>query len=264
MTPVPLCPTCTSLATAGGLARLPTRCQDCDALVPGPGCPVRASEAPGRDGRTPWGPERPQGPWTGTRSPDSRVRVWTAPVAPAEASPAPRSPLDLAGRLARVAEDPELVRVRTLLAELRPDAPDPLEPPPVERPGPPALVVVRDGTPPWDRLPAGLGGAWREVVLLRDPGELASEVLRRLATLPPDARAVLRWLRAHARLVAGLRGLYVDCGMAFAGAEQQGLWGQDLGARRDGAAPYGRRLVLRSAVVWSTPGLDIARGCAAP
>jgi hypothetical protein len=125
-------------------------------------------------------------------------------------------------------------------------------------------VVVRDGTPPWDRLPAGLGGAWREVLEMRDPGELASQVLRRLATLPADARAVLRWLRAHARLVAGLRGLYVDAGMAFAGAEQQGLWGRDLGARRDGAAPYGRRLVLRAAGVWGASGLDIAGGCAAP
>jgi hypothetical protein len=151
-----------------------------------------------------------------------------------------------------VAEDPELVRVRTLLAELRPDAPDPLEPPPVERPGPPALVVVRDGTPPWDRLPAGLGGAWREVLELRDPGELASQVLRRLAGLPADARAVLRWLRAQARLTQGLRGLYVDVGTAFAGEAQRAAW-ESLTARRLGAAAHGRTLVLGAQRVWWAP-----------
>lgn len=246
---VPLCPTCTHLALAGSLALLPTRCPACDALTPGQDGPARAPEGLGMAAGTPWGPERPLGPWRGQRV-DLRVRVWTAP---AEPPPTPRSPLDRAGAQARVAEDPELVRVRTLLAELRPDSPDPLEPPPVERPGPAALVVVRDTAPPWDRLPAGLGSGWREVLELRSPAEAASEVLRRLATLPADARAVLRWLRSYARLAQGLRGLYVDVGDAFAGEGQREAWTESLTARRLGAAAHGRTLVLGAQRVWWTP-----------
>ena len=105
------------------------------------------------------------------------------------------------------------------------------------------------------RYRAGIGNAIVRRASIREQAERLVETglqpaqVRELADLPPDARAVLRWLRRHGSLAEGLRGLYVDVGMAFASVEQSAAWA-DLGARREGAPIHGRRLVLAAATAW--------------
>lgn len=173
-------------------------------------------------------------------------RVWrAAPDAPAP----PAAPLARQGAAATAlhVDDPEIERVRLLLAALRPDCADPWSPPvaPVELT--PAGPAPRDPSAAWGGVPRGLfgGGAARQEAQQR----CVAEVLGELAALPADAAAVLRWLREHATLAAGLRGLYADVGLAFASDEQAAAWA-DLGARREGAPAWGRRLVLRAAEAW--------------
>jgi hypothetical protein len=182
--------------------------------------------------------------------PHSRARdgrVWrAAPDAPA----APAAPLARQGAAATAlhVDDPELVRVRGLLADLRPDAADPWAPPAAPAETTPVGAMPRDPTAGWGGVPRGLfggAGAAREAAQQR----CAAEVLAELAELPADAAAVLRWLRERATLAAGLRGLYADVGVAFASDVQAAAWG-DLGARREGAPAWGRRLVLRAAETW--------------
>jgi len=181
--------------------------------------------------------------------PHSRARdgrVWRAAD---DAPTAPAAPLARQGAAATAlhVDDLELVRVRLLLAALRPDCADPWAPPvaPVETT--PVGAMPRDPSASWGGLPRGLlgGDAAREAAQQR----CAAEVLAELAELPADAAAVLRWLRERATLAAGLRGLYADAGLAFATAAQAAAWG-DLGARREGAPAWGRRLVLRAAEAW--------------
>jgi hypothetical protein len=76
-----------------------------------------------------------------------------------------------------------------------------------------------------------------------------AEVVAKIARLPADAGAVLRWLRLHASLAGGLRGMWVDVGMAFASAAQEVAW-RDLTVRRGFAPAHGRRLVLAAATAW--------------
>lgn len=176
------------------------------------------------------------------------LRTWVAPEVPA----APLSPLARAGAaaLALVPDDPELARVRLVLADLRPDCPDPLEPPVVEVPFATPPVTIRDPSASWGGVPRGVGfGVDSPVAAAALDGRCYADVVRELADLPADARAVLRWLRVHGSLAEGLRGLYVDAGMAFASAEQSAAWA-DLGARREGAPMHGRRLVLAAATAW--------------
>ena len=165
-------------------------------------------------------------------------------------SVAPRG-LDRAAREAArpAAEDPELVRVRALVFALRPDAPDPMLPPPTDQGQSPAPYCrTGDGAPPWDRLPRGLGSG--PLSALADPGtERRANVLGAIASLPPDAAAVCRWLRASATFAQGLRGLYVDAGLAFASEAQRSAW-ENLTARRTGAAAHGRALVLAAERAW--------------
>jgi hypothetical protein len=163
-------------------------------------------------------------------------------------APAPtRSPLDLAAHAARTTtatEDREATRVRVLLAGLRPDYPDPLEP----MPDAPAQVMAikAPSRAPWDvDLPRGLSA----MPMPTGAGDGAPEVLARIATLPPDAAAVLRWLRRHASLSQGLRGLWVDVGEAFASAAQREAW-KDLTVRRGFAPAHGRRIALAAADAW--------------
>lgn len=166
---------------------------------------------------------------------------------PADACPP--QPLERAAHAARqtVPDDPELVRVRCLLADLRPDCPDPLEPPPAERAQQASPVTIRDPMAGWGDVPRGVDFGGRAEYL---PTRTFADVRRELAELPPEARAVLTWLRSNATLAKGLRGLYVDAGVAFATAEQSTAWEGDLGARREGAYAWGRRLVLASAGAW--------------
>lgn len=196
-------------------------------------------------------PARPTAP-AATPPRSARIVRPRSFVAPDDAPlAAPLSPLARAGAaaLALVPDDPELARVRLVLADLRPDCPDPLEPPVDAPPSAPA-VTIRDPRASWGGIPRGVGFGSRcalaaEVAATR----VLADVVRELADLPPDARAVLRWLRRHGSLAEGLRGLYVDVGMAFASVEQSAAWA-DLGARREGVPVHGRRLVLAAATAW--------------
>lgn len=163
------------------------------------------------------------------------------------------APLARAGAAATAlrAEDPELVRVRTLLAALRPDYPDPWEPL-ARGEDAPTLPAARSGRAPWDRdVPAGLRSAMGAALDAADAltVDRGAEVVARIAALPPDAAAVLRWLRREASLANGLRGLWVDVGLAFASVAQREAW-EDLTVRRGFAPAHGRRLVLAAAAVW--------------
>lgn len=210
------------------------------------------------DFRWPTGPAevaRPLPP--SPRAPARAPRLVAAPALPGDvaeaAAPIPTlSPLARAGAaaLAMVPDDPELARVRMLLADLRPDCPDPLEPPVADAGPTLPPVTIRDPSASWGGVPRGVGfGAGSPMAAATLASRCYADVVRELAELPADARAVLRWLRAHGTLAEGLRGLYVDAGLAFASAEQSEAW-RDLGARREGAAMHGRRLVLAAAGAW--------------
>lgn len=252
-------------ATALGPLECP-RCQDTASLVLAtgrpwtcPGCGDELAPAPPRQVVQ----DRPQG----LRAPSAdgaTPRCLPGAVGRPGASRGPRlvalpgelddtAPPSALGRAAReaarpAAEDPELVRVRALVFALRPDAPDPLQPPPVERTETPAPYLrTGDGAPPWDRLPRLWGSG---PLASADPGTDRRElVLATIASLPPDAAAVCRWLRASATFAQGLRGLYVDVGLAFASEDQRTAW-VDLTARRLGAASHGRALVLAAERAW--------------
>ena len=167
------------------------------------------------------------------------------------------SPLERAGATATAlrAEDPELARVRTLLAALRPDYPSPWEPL-ARGEDAPTLPRVRQERAPWDRdIPAGLRSSMGAALDAADAltVDRGAEVVSRIARLPADAGAVLRWLRLHASLAGGLRGLWVDAGMAFASAAQEAAW-RDLSVRRGFAPAHGRRLVLAACEAWEREG----------
>ncbi len=188
---------------------------------------------------------------SGARARDGRV--WRAPEGDAPAAAA--APLARQGAAATAlhVDDPELVRVRSLLAALRPDCPNPWEPPPrhdlVE--AIPAGAMPRDSSEDWGGIPRGLfsEGA-EEAAAVEASRRCVAEVLAELRALPPDAAAVLVWCREHASLsAAGLRGLYADAGVAFASSAQSDAW-RDVGARREGAPAHGRHLVLRAAGAW--------------
>lgn len=172
------------------------------------------------------------------------ARVWTA-----EVDAPPPTPLERQAReaLRAAPEDPELVQVRALLFELRPDAADPRFPPTALTTATPFFVLVRDPSAAWGGIPRGVDFGSVLGAASSDPG---AEVLARIATFPPNDALVLRWLRYHASLEQGLRGLYVDVGVRFADPVQRALWDASLQARRDGAAPYGRHLVLAAAEQW--------------
>lgn len=206
-------------------------------------CGVVHGSAP--DDTRPWRRQEPvQRPREG--------RVWRAPVGDPDGAPA--APLARQGAAATAlrAEDPEVARVRRLLADLRPDAADPWVrlAAPVETT--PAGAMPRDPSASWGGIPRGLlsGGAEAAAAAAAAASRrCVAEVLAELALLPPDAGAVLRWLRELGDLRAGLRGLYADVGVAFASDDQAEAW-RDLGARREGAPAWGRRLVLRAAEAW--------------
>ena len=183
--------------------------------------------------------------------------VWYAPESP-PAEPE-GTPLERAGAAAKALapHDPDLVRIRILLADLRPDCADPWEPPPAEVQevaGPP--VVIHDPSESHGGIPRGVGRYEPEPT--GAGGVPLADVLDEIARLPADAAAVLLWLRDRASLREGLRGLFVDLGLAFATDEQEVAWGlRDgtatkgaVGARREGAPVHGRKLALKAAGAW--------------
>lgn len=167
-------------------------------------------------------------------------------------APAPTSPG--APPALRPADDPELARVRLALFELRPDCPDPMEPP---RPdGPASALLPRPSTPDpnaWGGVPRGAfaPAALRAALVTRT----AADVLGELAALAPEHGDTLRWLRLHGSVARGLRALYVDAGLAAAlrGNAPAGTlarWNASLAARRDGAYFHGRKVLLAALAAW--------------
>ncbi len=189
----------------------------------------------------------PRSPQTAPRRPLPRL-VYVAPDGDAP-TPAPTA-LERAGAAARALrpDDPELVRVRRLLADLRPDCPDPCEPPATAEASTSSYApTIRDPSAAWGGLPRGMLSAGASEAMDHALGLRAvAEVLAAVDALPAPAPSTLRWLRDRATLSAGLRGLFVDAGV-WAGAT-----GDDLGARRDAAYSLGRRLVLRAADAWDS------------
>jgi len=179
-----------------------------------------------------------------------RARMLVYRADPDGATPQ-RAPLDRAGHAAVRADDPDLARVRRVLAELRPDCADPMEPPPPPVEATPLTVRVHDPSAAWGGIPrgleSGLGAALARAEAMR--GVCAADVLRAVDALAPDARAVLRWMRAHATLRAGLRGLYVDAAVALSGDEDLAAW-RNLNTMRSDAPKAGARLVLRAVSAW--------------
>jgi len=181
-------------------------------------------------------------------------------VAPDEAPTVNRSPLERAGVEARslAVVDPELVRVRRLLADLRPDCHDPLVPPldgSKELPPPPPLRL--EGEDDWCDLPRSLvlGGINASEFTLAEQRASVASVLESIDTLAPEHAETLRWARDHATLGEGLRGLYFDAGVwaASQGRAPDGTlatWQRDLGARREGAPALGRKVLLAAARAW--------------
>lgn len=152
-------------------------------------------------------------------------------------------------------DDAEAQRIRTLLCALRPDYPDPYEPMPAggQTTG---IMRVAPSRAPWDLdAPRGFGapaGAMLDAAAqARTAG--AAEVMARIAALPADAAAVLRWLRSKARLSQGLRGLWIEVAEEFKSDEQAEAW-KDLTLKRGFAPAYGRRLVLEAATAWERAG----------
>lgn len=232
VTGIPVCDACAvaaeSAATRGGVVECV-----CGAVH---GAPTHRPTTPPR--RVVTGPQRAR-----------EGRVWR--VAEGDAPAAAAAPLARQGAAATAlhVDDPELVRVRGLLADLRPDAADPWTPPAAPAEVTPVGAMPRDPSAAWGGLPRGLLTGGAGAAAAEASRRCAAEVLAELAELPADAAAVLRWLRERASLAAGLRGLYADVGMAFADDAQAAAWG-DLGARREGAPAWGRKLVLRAAEAW--------------
>lgn len=169
--------------------------------------------------------------WRGS-APDARVRVATmAALRPSSVPPV--------ARLTTV-EDGELVRVRRLLCELRPDKGGP-------------LGWAADG-----QAPAALGSNWTPALRVQTsvevpailPGAFASQA--RESTAPRlDPATTLGWLQRHGTLSAGLRALYADCAEAMAPVEVRVKW-KTL-APRDvlgAAVVYGRKRVLSAMAEW--------------
>lgn len=147
-------------------------------------------------------------------------------------------------------EDDELVRVRRLLTELRPD-----------RDGP--LGWAADGA-----APVGGGSTWTPALRVDRsaevpailPGAFARTAPASLAPhfdglgfpgMPDDVRATLRWLQRSGTLRKGLRALYEACALALETPKVRAKW--------DALAPdaiipaqqiYGKKLVRAAMAAW--------------
>ena len=151
------------------------------------------------------------------------------------------------------AEDPELVRWRVILAALRPDASDPLQPIPDRAAPPPPTLPQGAAVDAWNRLPRGLFLA--PLAARLDTERSAADVLAGVDALPAEHAEALRWARVSGTLAKGMRGFYVDAGIAAAlrGRAPAGAlarWNASLTARRDGAYILGRRVMIAAADAW--------------
>jgi len=174
-------------------------------------------------------------------APDARVHVATeAHLRPSTAPPV--------GRLTHV-EDDELVRVRRLLTELRPDRAGPLgwaadgaPPVPTGSAWTPALRVQTSV-----EVPAILPGAFASTA----PASLAPDLDRGFPAMPDDTRATLRWCQRSGTLAQGLRAFYASAALSLADEVRLAVWAAMPEGVRAGARPaWGRRQVLAAADAW--------------
>lgn len=150
----------------------------------------------------------------------------------------------------RQAEDPEEVRVRRLLCELRPDRTGPLgwgpyDTPPREeaqRPLPPVRVQCGVSIP----TPGLSSGFSRS-----EPCAAVTDRLVSLGFWDRSSAEILQWLRVNGSLSRGLVALYRAVGEAFPPSPPPESWRGSPAARREGVTGYGRRGVARAAAVWS-------------
>ncbi len=182
-----------------------------------------------------------------------RQRVFHAdPDAPS----APRSALERAGQRATALTVPEgeaeAARLRVVLADLRPDHPDPYAPMPSRAEAERAQTIrVHDPAGAWGGIPRALASPMAGMLAA---AELATrsgaDVLAEVDRAGGYDAPTLRWLRCDATLADGLRGLYFSAGENLATRAQRAVWEEDLAAKRDGAYTVGRRLVLRAVATW--------------
>ena len=178
--------------------------------------------------------------WRGS-VPDARVRVATAErLRPSTVPPV--------ARLTHV-EDGELVRVRRLLCELRPDKGGP-------------LGWAADGAAPaaggsnWTpalrvqtsvEVPAILPGAFATAA----PASRAPDLDRGFPGMPEDVRATLRWCQRTGTIARGLRAFYADAAQALAPTETRAAWKALPAALQVAAVPgYGRKRVTEAMAAW--------------
>lgn len=189
------------------------------------------------------GPRRPLAP---------RRRTFRAdPDAPSDA----RSPLARAGREATalvVSEgEAELSRVRVVLADLRPDHPDPYAPMPPRAEIDGQTIRVHDPSGAWGGIPRALASPMGGLLGALELGtRRGADVLAEIELRGGYDAPTLRWLRCDAKLAEGLRGLFYSAGDALATRSQRVAWGVSLTAKRDGAHDVGRKLVLRAVTTW--------------
>lgn len=152
-------------------------------------------------------------------------------------------------------EDAELVRVRRLLTELRPD-----------RGGP--LGWAADGAPPaaggsaWTptlriqtsvEVPAILPGAFATV----SPASRAPDFDRGFPGMPDDIRATLRWCQRSGTIAEGLRPFYTSAALALGSEAQRALWQAMPEMVRPAARVVaGRKRVVVALAAWWGEGLD--------
>lgn len=181
--------------------------------------------------------------WSGVGA-DARVRVADdARLAPSTTPPV--------ARLTHV-EDAELVRVRRLLCELRPDKGGP-------------LGWAADGA-----APVGGGSAWTPALRVQTsvevpailPGAFASTPQASRApdldhgypAMPDDVRATLRWCQRAGTLAEGLRALYTACALSrmVSTAEERDAWtALPEGVRPAARVVYGRKRVMGALAWWA-------------
>ncbi len=155
----------------------------------------------------------------------------------------------------RQAEDPEEVRVRRLLCELRPDADGPLGWGPCDEV--PREAPVRALPPVRVDGGGGQGGDVPAGAFARRPapsaGTEAWERVQRLRATAPEAGEALAWLQTRGTLARGLVALLGDLGAAVATDVERRRWTTPRAAV-EGPRVVGRaRVALACAVWWGEP-----------
>lgn len=178
---------------------------------------------------------------------DSRVQV----IVPREPEPhRPKPP-----RLVRVLEDDELVRVRRLLYELRPDRDGPLgwspliEPPRHEE-APRGVLAGKVRVQTSVAVPGPPRDAFASDAEVYPSSEVAARI-EAIAARDATSGAVLVWLQRNGTLARGLARLYQDAAIATADAARLERWaGFSVPEARVAQRLRGRGITQRACTVW--------------